>query len=94
MMKVIISGATGMVGQGVLRECLTADDVEQVAVVGRTKLTQVHPKIHQVICPDLMHADQELERLQGFDARFRRLFFLPRSFFLRHVGRALPSGHL
>lgn len=70
MMKVIISGATGMVGQGVLRECLTADDVEQVAVVGRTKLTQVHPKIHQVICPDLMHADQELERLQGFDACF------------------------
>ncbi|HAD04701.1 MAG TPA: epimerase [Desulfuromonas sp.] len=69
-MKVIISGATGMVGQGVLRECLTADDVEQVAVVGRTKLTQVHPKIHQVICPDLMHADQELERLQGFDACF------------------------
>lgn len=37
-MKVLIFGATGMVGQGVLRECLLAQDVEQVQTVGRTSL--------------------------------------------------------
>jgi uncharacterized protein YbjT (DUF2867 family) len=34
-MKVVLFGATGMIGQGVLRECLLADDVERVLVIGR-----------------------------------------------------------
>jgi uncharacterized protein YbjT (DUF2867 family) len=43
-MKVILFGATGMIGQGVLRECLLADDVESVLAVGRTPTGQQHPK--------------------------------------------------
>lgn len=45
-MKVLIFGATGMVGQGVLRECLAAQDVCQVTTVGRTPLELKHPKLH------------------------------------------------
>lgn len=41
-MKVLIFGASGMVGQGVLRECLTAQDVHQVVTAGRTPLAQTH----------------------------------------------------
>lgn len=69
-MKVIIFGATGMVGQGVLRECLSARDVELVEAVGRTRLCQEDLKLHQTICADLMNADREIGQLQGFDACF------------------------
>ncbi len=41
-MKVILFGATGMVGQGVLRECLLANDVEQVLAIGRSATGQQH----------------------------------------------------
>lgn len=51
-MKVILFGATGMVGQGVLRECLLAADVEQVLVVGRSRTGQSHAKLREVL-----HAD-------------------------------------
>jgi uncharacterized protein YbjT (DUF2867 family) len=43
-MKILIFGATGMVGQGVLRECLAASDVSVVTAVGRSPLDQHHPK--------------------------------------------------
>ena len=48
-MRVLLFGATGMVGQGVLRECLLAADVQEVVAVGRTPLTQEHGKLHQVL---------------------------------------------
>ena len=44
-MRVLLFGATGMVGQGVLRECLLADDVESVVTLGRTTTAQEHPKL-------------------------------------------------
>ncbi len=44
-MKVLIFGATGMVGQGVLRECLRAPDVEAVQTVGRTRTGQLDPRL-------------------------------------------------
>ncbi len=68
MIKVIVFGATGMVGQGVLRECLLATDVRHVVSVGRTRLEHKHSKLRQVICPDLTNAEQELGKLHGFDA--------------------------
>jgi uncharacterized protein YbjT (DUF2867 family) len=43
--NVIIFGATGMVGQGVLRECLAAPDVGKVLTVGRTPTGLQHPKL-------------------------------------------------
>ncbi|WP_248799807.1 NAD(P)H-binding protein [Pseudomonas sp. MWU13-2105] len=69
-MKVLLFGATGMVGQGVLRECLLADDVQQVRVIGRTPLTQVDPKLSQVVQADLFNYQAIEGELQGFDACF------------------------
>jgi uncharacterized protein YbjT (DUF2867 family) len=69
-MKVLIFGATGMVGQGTLHECLAAADVSQVTAVGRTPVTQVHPKLQQLAQADLIHLDERANELQGFDACF------------------------
>lgn len=69
-MKVLIFGATGMVGQGVLRECLAAPDVSQVTTVGRTPLAQVHPKLAHLRHADLMDLRSVEEALRGFDACF------------------------
>src|SRR4051794_34949811 len=65
-MKVIVTGATGIVGMGVLRECLRAGDVEQVLVVTRSP-TGVHdPKLREVVHRDF--ADWEGVDLAGYDA--------------------------
>ncbi|MBC7686195.1 MAG: epimerase [Bdellovibrionales bacterium] len=69
-MKVLIFGATGMVGQGVLRECLQAPDVELVRTVGRTPTGQQHPKLHELVHPEMWHYDAIEEQLSGFDACF------------------------
>lgn len=69
-MRILIFGATGMVGQGVLHECLTAPDVSQVMTVGRTPVEQTHPILQQLILADLMALDARESELQGFDACF------------------------
>ena len=69
-MKVMIFGASGMVGQGVLRECLQADDVEQVLCVGRASLGQQHAKLIEIVVPDLFDLQAVEDRLRGFDACF------------------------
>lgn len=69
-MKVLLFGATGMVGAGVLRECLLASDVTQVTAMGRTPLAQVHPKLTQLVLPDLFELDKHDMALGGFDACF------------------------
>ena len=48
-MKVILFGATGMVGQGVLRECLLDDGVERVLAVGRSSTGRTHVKLRELI---------------------------------------------
>ena len=48
-MRVLLFGATGMVGQGVLRDCLLAADVQEVVAVGRTPLTQEHNLLHNQV---------------------------------------------
>src|SRR4029077_15362690 len=52
-MKVILFGATGMVGQGVLRECLRDDGVEAVLAIGRSPTGQTHSKLRELIRNDL-----------------------------------------
>ena len=52
-MNVLIFGATGMVGRGVLRECLLADDVVRVRAIGRTATGQSHPKLQELVHQDL-----------------------------------------
>ena len=69
-MKVLIFGATGMVGQGVLRECLRAPDVELVAAVGRSA-TGVHdPKLREIVHTEMGSLAAIETDLAGFDACF------------------------
>lgn len=69
-MKVIIFGASGMVGQGVLRECLQAPDVEAVLVVGRRRLSLDHHKLRQLVQADLFDYSAVKDQLAGYDACF------------------------
>jgi uncharacterized protein YbjT (DUF2867 family) len=69
-MNVLIFGATGMVGQGVLRECLLAPDVERVTAVGRTPTGIQHAKLRDLLVPDLMDYRKVEADLRGFDACF------------------------
>jgi uncharacterized protein YbjT (DUF2867 family) len=69
-MKVIVFGATGMVGQGVLRECLLDDRVEKVLVIGRAPVHQSAPKLEQAVVPELFDLSSVADRMAGFDAVF------------------------
>ena len=69
-MKIILFGATGMVGQGVLRECLLDRDITDVLVVGRSPTGQTHPKLREVLHQNFLdYADIE-PQLAGYDACF------------------------
>src|SRR5580765_1169440 len=54
-MKVVLFGATGMVGQGVLRECLLDPGVEAVVSVGRSATGRRDPKVREIVQADLTH---------------------------------------
>jgi uncharacterized protein YbjT (DUF2867 family) len=69
-MKVILFGATGMVGQGVLRECLLDPDVESVLVVGRSPTGARHPKLREIIHDNFLDYSAIQSELTGFDACF------------------------
>ena len=64
-MKVIVTGASGMVGKGVLLECLDHETVSQVISIGRTKLDMDHPKLKQIAHPDFSDFSGIKEALQG-----------------------------
>jgi uncharacterized protein YbjT (DUF2867 family) len=66
--KVILFGATGMVGQGVLRECLLDSDVEAVLSIGRRATGQQHPKLSELIHTDFLDYSSVESQLAGFDA--------------------------
>ncbi|HEY6147195.1 MAG TPA: epimerase, partial [Thermoanaerobaculia bacterium] len=75
-MNVVLFGATGMVGQGVLRECLRDPGVERVFAVGRTLarfpdwICGAGAKFAQVVIPDLRDLYPIETELSGFDACF------------------------
>lgn len=69
-MKVILFRATGMVGRGVLRECLRDAAVESVLVVGRTAIGVTHPKLREVVRADLTDLTGLEDELSGYDACF------------------------
>ncbi len=69
-MKVIVFGATGMVGQGVLRESLLANDVVSVAAVGRSSSGQHDPKLTEIVQKDLSNLSAIEDKLRGYDACF------------------------
>jgi uncharacterized protein YbjT (DUF2867 family) len=69
-MKVLLFGATGMVGQGVLRECLLDPDVDVVQTIARSKSAIQHPKLREVIYQDFWNYAAIESALSGFDACF------------------------
>lgn len=69
-MKVLLFGATGMVGMGVLRECLLDPRVEKVVTVGRASTGQLHGKLGEVVHADLKNLGPVESELAGFDACF------------------------
>ncbi|MFY9823657.1 MAG: NAD(P)H-binding protein [Thermoanaerobaculia bacterium] len=69
-MKVVIFGATGMVGEGVLRECLEDPRVESVLVVGRNRVRLTDPKIQEILHADFLDFKPIQSQLAGYDACF------------------------
>ncbi len=69
-MRVIIFGATGMVGQGVLRECLIDPGIERVLVVGRSPTGVRNAKLTEIIHGDFTDYSPIEVQLTGFDACF------------------------
>ena len=67
-MKVVIFGATGMVGEGVLRECLEDPQVQSVLVVGRSSVRLTDPKILEILHDDFLDFKPIQSQLAGYDA--------------------------
>jgi uncharacterized protein YbjT (DUF2867 family) len=68
--KAIITGATGMVGEGVLLECLDNPAVVEVLVINRKPLGRQHPKLREIIHADFSDIAPIAPRLAGYDACF------------------------
>ncbi len=68
--KVIITGATGMVGEGVLFECLQNPKVSEVLIINRRHYEMQHLKLKELIVPDFFQLNKFTENLKGYDACF------------------------
>ena len=69
-MKVIITGTTGMVGEGVLFECLQNSKVSEILSISRKEITVNHPKLKQLIVQDFTKLDDYKTEISGYDACF------------------------
>ncbi|BDU70399.1 epimerase [Geothrix oryzae] len=69
-MKILLFGATGMIGQGVLRECLRDPRVTQVLIVGRHAAGQAHPKVRELLHQDFFDFSALEGELSGLDTCF------------------------
>ncbi|WP_020560238.1 NAD-dependent epimerase/dehydratase family protein [Thiofilum flexile] len=69
-MKVILTGATGMVGEGVLFECLENPAVEEVLLIGRKHYSLTHPKLKELLLKDFSEINQHTEQLKQYDGCF------------------------
>ncbi|HEU4894174.1 MAG TPA: hypothetical protein VFT47_21605 [Vicinamibacterales bacterium] len=67
-MKIILFGATGMVGAGALHEALNAPEVESVLSVGRRSCGVTHRKLKELLLPDLFGVAAVESQLVGYDA--------------------------
>ena len=72
-MDVLLFGATGMVGQGVLRECLLDNGVARVVTLGRSATGQAHPKLREIVHANLLDLTPIESELRGLDACFYSL---------------------
>ncbi len=66
--RTIVTGASGMVGEGVLHVCLQRDDVEAVLVVGRKPCGTAHPKLKEIIHSDFFNLSAIESQLSNYDA--------------------------
>jgi len=69
-MDVVLFGASGMVGQGVLRECLLDPEVHRILSIGRGAIGQQHPKLREIIRAGLFDFSDIESDLTGYDACF------------------------
>jgi nucleoside-diphosphate-sugar epimerase len=67
-MKVIVTGASGMVGKGVLLECLEDEGISEVLSIGRRSLDIENPKLKELIHKDFSEFDSVASELKGYDA--------------------------
>lgn len=65
--KLVITGVTGMVGEGVLHECLLSDEVSEVLVINRKPCGINNPKLKEVIHKDFYNLSPVKEQLKGYD---------------------------
>ena len=70
IIKVIITGATGMVGEGVLFECLQNEKIAEILIISRRHYEMQHPKLKELIVPDFFKMDQFADKIKGYDACF------------------------
>ena len=70
MKKVILTGATGMIGKGVLLECLDHGAISEVLVIGRNSIGMNHPKLKEMIHGDFSNFFSVKSQLTGYDACF------------------------
>ncbi|KMQ65497.1 epimerase [Chryseobacterium angstadtii] len=68
--KIILTGATGMVGEGVLMECLENPNVSEILSVSRKPSGKTHPKLKEYLVPDFLSISPDDENLKGYDACF------------------------
>ena len=66
-LKVIITGSTGMVGEGVLFECLQNQKVAEVLIINRRHYELNHPKLRELIVPDFFQLDKYAEQITGYN---------------------------
>lgn len=69
-MRVIVTGASGMVGEGVLHECLKSDLVKEVLVLGRRSCGTTHPKLKEILHSNFHDLSPIADQLKGYDACF------------------------
>lgn len=69
-MRIIITGATGMIGEGVLLECLEMPQVSEILSVSRRPAGVVHPKLREYVVDDFFGLEEGDEKLKGYDACF------------------------
>lgn len=69
-MKIIITGATGMVGEGVLFECLQNENVSEILMINRRHYDITSPKLTELLVPDFTKLDAYADKLQDYDACF------------------------
>ncbi|KAA9325714.1 NAD-dependent epimerase/dehydratase family protein [Adhaeribacter soli] len=68
--RVIITGATGMVGEGVMHECLQDQEISEVLLINRRASSHQHPKLKEVIVPDFLHFRNVAVDFKNYDACF------------------------